>query len=156
MLGAAFDLAANLIVVFIFVLAAGIDPRVSWLELPVIVALLALLVTGTALGLSASYVRHRDVDQIWVLLRQALFYGSAIFYVVASLPTDLQRPVMANPLTAAFTQIRHALIDPSAPSAAAASGGAVRLLIPLGIVVLTFVAGVWIFRRESPLVAENL
>jgi ABC-type polysaccharide/polyol phosphate transport system ATPase subunit/ABC-type polysaccharide/polyol phosphate export permease len=156
MLGAAFDLAANLIVVFVFVLAAGIDPSVTWLELPVIVALLALLVTGTALGLSASYVRHRDVDQIWVLLRQALFYGSAIFYVVASLPTDLQRPVMANPLTAAFTQVRHALIDPSAPSAAALSGGAVRLLIPLGIVVLTFVAGVWIFRRESPLVAENL
>ncbi len=153
---AAFDLLANLIVVFVFVLAAGIEPRVSWLELPVIVLLLALLTTGTALALSASFVRHRDVDQIWVLVRQGLFYGSAIFYVVASLPTDLQRPAMANPLTAAFTEVRHALIDPSAPSAAAASGGAIRLLIPLAAVTVVFAAGFWIFRRESPLVAENL
>jgi ABC-type polysaccharide/polyol phosphate transport system ATPase subunit/ABC-type polysaccharide/polyol phosphate export permease len=153
---AAFDLAANLIVVFVFLLAAGIEPRTSWLELPVIVALLALLTTGTALALSASFVRHRDVDQIWVLLRQALFYGSAMFYVVASLPADLQRPAMANPLTAAATETRHALIDPGAPSAAAVSGGSARLLIPLAVVVAVFAFGFWIFRRESPLVAENL
>jgi ABC-type polysaccharide/polyol phosphate transport system ATPase subunit/ABC-type polysaccharide/polyol phosphate export permease len=155
-LGAAFDLLANLVVVFIFVFVAGITPRVSWLELPVIVVLLSFLTTGTALALSALYVRHRDIDQIWVLLRQALFYGSAIFYVVVFLPTNLQRPAMANPLTAAFTETRHAVIDPSAPSAAAVSGGAIRLLIPLAVVAGVFALGVWIFRRESPLVVENL
>jgi ABC-2 type transport system permease protein len=155
-LGAAFDLVANLVVVFIFVFVAGITPRVSWLELPVIVVLLSFLTTGTALALSALYVRHRDIDQIWVLLRQALFYGSAIFYVVSFLPTNLQRPAMANPLTAAFTEARHAVIDPSAPSAAAVSGGAIRLLIPLAVVAAVFALGVWIFRRESPLVVENL
>jgi ABC-2 type transport system permease protein len=155
-LGAAFDLLANLVVVFAFMLAVGIDPRVSWLELPVIVLLLALLATGTALALSALYVRHRDIDQIWVLTRQALFYGSPIFYVVALLPDNVERWAMINPLAAAFTQARHALLDPSAPTAAAAIGGSVRLLLPLGVVLVTCALGFWIFRRESPLVVENL
>jgi ABC-2 type transport system permease protein len=155
-LGAAFDLCANLIVVFVFVLAAGISPRLSWLELPVIVLLLSLLATGTALALSALYVRHRDIDQIWVLLRQALFFGSAILYVVALLPAEIERLALANPLTAAFTETRHALIDPAAPSAAAAIGGSVRLLIPLAVVAGVCALGFWIFRRESPFVVENL
>jgi ABC-type polysaccharide/polyol phosphate transport system ATPase subunit/ABC-type polysaccharide/polyol phosphate export permease len=155
-LGAAFDLCANLVVVLIFLLASGITPRVSWLELPVIVLLLSLLVTGTALALSALYVRHRDVDQIWVLLRQALFFGSPILYVVARLPERVERLALANPLAVAFTEARHALIDPTAPSAAMAIGGPVRLLIPLAVVAAIGVAGFWIFRRESPLVAENL
>jgi ABC-2 type transport system permease protein len=63
---------------------------------------------------------------------------------------------MVNPLAAIFTQARHALIDPTAPSAATAIGGSVRLLIPLGVVLGTFVAGVWVFHRESPRAAENL
>ena len=41
---------------------------------------------------------------------------------------------MLNPLGAIITQARKALLQPSAPSAAAALGGYVRLLIPLGIV----------------------
>jgi ABC-type polysaccharide/polyol phosphate transport system ATPase subunit/ABC-type polysaccharide/polyol phosphate export permease len=155
-LGAAFDLLANLVVVVIFLLAVGIEPRLSWLELPVIAVLLSVFATGAAMALSALYVRYRDIDQIWVLARQALFYGSPILYVVALLPENLQRPALCNPLAAAFTEARHALIDPSAPSAAAAIGGSVRLLIPLGIVLGTFAFGLWIFRRESPLVVENL
>jgi ABC-2 type transport system permease protein len=155
-LGAAFDLLANLIVVFAFMLVVGIEPRVSWLELPAIVLLLALLATGTALALSALYVRHRDIDQVWVLARQALFYGSPIFYVVALLPDNVERVAMANPLAAAFTQARHALLDPSAPTAAAAIGGSVRLLVPLAVVFVACALGFWIFRRESPLVVENL
>ena len=62
----------------------------------------------------------------------------------------------ANPIAAIFTQARHALIDPGAPSAAAAAGGAVWLLIPLAIVVGVFLLGAWIFHHESPRIAERL
>ena len=44
-----FNLCLNLIVVMIFALAAGVRPMLSWLELPLIVALLVVLVD-----------RHRD------------------------------------------------------------------------------------------------
>ena len=55
-----------------------------------------------------------------------------------------------------LTQMRHAFLDPEAPSAAEAIGPNVRLLIPLGIVVGLFVAGYWFFKREAPRIAENL
>jgi ABC-2 type transport system permease protein len=61
-----------------------------------------------------------------------------------------------NPLAAIFTQARHALIDPSAPTAADVIGGHGRLLVPLGVVLVTFAVGVWVFHRESPRAAENL
>jgi len=63
---------------------------------------------------------------------------------------------MANPLAAVLTQMRHALIDPGAPTAAQAIGGEVRLLIPLAVVAAVFALGVWFFMREAPRIAENL
>jgi ABC-2 type transport system permease protein len=63
---------------------------------------------------------------------------------------------MANPLAAIFTEMRHALIDSDAPSAAAAAGGAAKLLIPLAVGVAIVALGAWVFRRESPWVAENV
>ena len=57
--------ALNLIVVFVFVLASGIAPRSSWLELVPLVALLVLFSTGVTMLLSALYVRYRDMQPIW-------------------------------------------------------------------------------------------
>jgi ABC-2 type transport system permease protein len=151
-----FDLGMNLVAVFFFLLVAGIGPRWSWLELPFLVLLLSLFITGIVLITSSLYVRYRDVDQVWALLRQALFYGSPIFYVVTALPNELERVLAANPLAAIFTQARHALSDPGAPSAADALGGAANLVFPLGIVVAVLAVGVWVFHRESPRIAENL
>jgi ABC-2 type transport system permease protein len=53
-------------------------------------------------------------------------------------------------------QARHAIIDPTAPSAAEAIGGAVWLLIPFGITVAVCVLGFVIFDREAPHIAEEL
>jgi ABC-2 type transport system permease protein len=63
---------------------------------------------------------------------------------------------MANPIAAIATEARHALIDPSAPSAADTIGGAVWLLVPLGVIALVSVLGFWVFTREAPRIAEEL
>ena len=63
---------------------------------------------------------------------------------------------MCNPLAAINQQFRHAVIDPTAPSAAEAIGGTLLLLIPLGIVAGTFVLGLWVFSRRAPAIAEEL
>jgi ABC-2 type transport system permease protein len=47
-------------------------------------------------------------------------------------------------------------IDATAHDSAVYIGGTVRLLIPLAIVVLVFVLGLWFFNREAPLIAERL
>ena len=155
-LHALFNLGLNLIVVFVFVLASGIEPRLSWLELVPLIALLVMLSTGVTMLLSALYVRYRDMQPIWEVALQMLFYASPVIYVVATLPDNIEREAMANPLAAILTQMRHALIDPTAPTAAEAIGGGIRLLIPLLVVVGVFVLGAWVFAREAPRIAEDL
>jgi ABC-2 type transport system permease protein len=155
-LNAMFNLGLNLIVVFIFVLASGIEPRWTWLELIPLIALLVALATGVTMLLSALYVRFRDMQPIWEVALQMLFYASPVIYVTTALPDSIERESMASPLTAVLTQMRYALVDPSAPTAADLIGGTARLLIPLGVVVVVFVLGVWVFMREAPRIAENL
>lgn len=155
-LHALFNLGLNLIVVFAFVLASGIEPRPAWLELIPLIALLVVLSTGAAMLLSALYVRYRDVQPIWEVVLQVLFYASPIIYVTETLPDSIEREAMANPITAILTQMRHAVIDPSAPTAAEAIGGGVRLLIPLAVIAVVFGLGAWVFAREAPRIAEDL
>ena len=155
-LTALFDLAMNSIALLFFLALAGVSPRLSWLELPLLVALLSVFVSGLAMMLAALYVRFRDVEQMWILARQALFYCSPIFYVEAALPGALRRVALVNPLAAVFTEARHALLGPSVPSAATALGGTLLLAFPLGVIALSWSIGRRVFERESPRVAENL
>ena len=149
-----FDLAMNVVALVVFLLATGVTPRLSWLELPVLVLVLALLVAGTSMLLSVVYVRYRDLDQIWTVARQVLFYASPALYVASALPTGLSHILSASPIAAVLTQSRRALIDPSAPSAASALGGAVWLLVPASIVAVVFVAGIVMFQRQGERIAE--
>jgi ABC-2 type transport system permease protein len=55
-----------------------------------------------------------------------------------------------------MTEMRHAIIDSSAPSVASAIGGGVRLLLPLAVIVGAFLFGLWLFNREAPRIAEHL
>jgi ABC-2 type transport system permease protein len=155
-LHALFNLGLNLIVVLVFVLVSGIEPRVEWLGLVPLIVLLVLFATGVAMLLSALYVRYRDVQPIWEVALQMLFYASPVIYVTSTFPDSVEQEAMTNPLTAIFTEGRYLLIDPSAPSAAAAIGGTARLLIPLFLVVGVLVLGAWVFTREAPRIAEEL
>jgi ABC-2 type transport system permease protein len=155
-LHAFFNLGLNLLVVFVFVFASGIDPRWTWLEMVPLILLLVMLATGTTMLISALFVRYRDIQPIWEVILQILFYASPIIYVTESFPDSIEREAMANPITAILTQMRHALIDPAAPTAAQAIGGGVRLLIPLLVIAVVFAVGVWVFAKEAPRIAENL
>jgi ABC-2 type transport system permease protein len=151
-----FNLGLNLVAVFVFVLASGIEPRWSWLAMIPLVALLVALTAGMTMLLSALYVRYRDMEPIWEVVVQVLFYASPVIYVVATLPDSIEREAMASPITAVLTEVRHVLVDPTAPTAAEAIGGEARLLIPLAIIAVVFVLGLWVFMREAPRIAENL
>lgn len=153
---AALNLGMTLVAVFIFVLANGIYPEWGWLELPIIVALITIFAVGIGMLLSSLFVRYRDIQPIWEVLAQLLFYATPVLYVATIVPPSYQRPYLCNPLAACLTQVRHAIVDPTAPSITKALGADPRVLIPLGIVFATFALGYAVFRRESPRIAENL
>ena len=77
-----FNLGLNLIVVFIFIFASGITPTLDWLQIPLLIGMLVIFATGVTMLLSALYVRFRDVEPIWEVALQLLFYGSPIIYVI--------------------------------------------------------------------------
>ncbi len=157
-LTASLNLVLNGLVVLAFALALGVRPRWTWLELPLLVGALGVLTVGMAMLLSALYVRFRDVKPIWEVCLQVLFYGSPILYALEAvdLPGRLRELMMLNPLAAILQQVRHAVIDPAAPSAAELAGGAGWLLVPAAIVVGAFALGFWVFDREAPRIAEEL
>jgi ABC-2 type transport system permease protein len=151
-----FNLGLNLVVVFIFVFASGITPRLEWLELIPLILLLVAFSTSIAMLLSALYVRYRDMQPIWEVALQILFYATPVIYVMEFLPDKLEKPAMANPLATILSQMRYAFIDPTAPSAATLAGGVALLLIPLAVVVAACVIGWIVFTREAPRIAEDL
>jgi ABC-2 type transport system permease protein len=152
-----FNLVLNLLAVLVFVLLTGVDIRIEWLALPLLLVPLGMLASGLAMLLSALYVRFRDVQPIWEVVLQVAFYGSPILYVIEQLPENLQKPmILLNPLATILVQARHWLIDQSAPTAASVAGGAVYLLIPAGIILGVFLLGFWVFNREAPRIAEEL
>jgi ABC-2 type transport system permease protein len=153
---AMFNLALNMIVVLGFALATGVTPRWSWLEMPVFVVLLTTLALGIGMFLSVLYVRFRDVQPIWEVTTQVLFYASPIIYTVKTYPASVRQAAILNPIAAIMTQMHKAFIDPSAPSAAQAIGGGIRLVVPLAIIVVIAGVGAWFFAREAPRIAENL
>ncbi|MEA2367064.1 MAG: type transport system permease protein [Thermoleophilaceae bacterium] len=157
LLVAYFNLVLNLIAVLVFVLATGVEPRVEWLALPLLLLPLGLFAGGLAMLLSAPFVRFRDVQPIWEVVLQVLFYASPILYVLDVLPDEFRHPVVwLNPLATILVQSRHSLIDETAPNSWDAAGGMVYLLIPGAIVLGVLVLGFWVFNREAPRIAEEL
>ena len=147
----------NFVAVMLFVVASGIEPRWSWLQIFPLILVLGILSAGIGTMLSALYVRYRDVQPIWEVALQISFYGSPILYPIEKIPEEgLQHLIMCNPLAVIVEQARHAIVDPAAPSAAEAIGGAQWLLIPLSILVLACVLGYVIFDRSAPHIAEEL
>jgi ABC-2 type transport system permease protein len=157
---ASFNLALNLIVVLIFALAEGVRPMLSWVEAPLILAMLVIYCTGLAMLLSALFVHFRDIQPIWEVFNQVLFYASGIL-----IPVELMREklspmlfhlLMLNPLAIIVEQFRHAMVDRGALSAGQVVGGWWQLFEPISVVVAFFLIGFWVFNRSAPLIAENL
>ncbi|HEX6602153.1 MAG TPA: ABC transporter permease [Solirubrobacterales bacterium] len=151
-----FNLGLNLIAVFAFILAYGVDPTWTWLLLPVIVAAVTVLTTALSLLVSALFVRFRDVAIIWGLVLTVLFYGTPILYPIEAVPSEFRHALLWNPLAAIFEQSRAWIIDPSAPGAVSAAGGWDGLIPAIAIFLAVCAAGVWVFRREAPRIAEAL
>jgi ABC-2 type transport system permease protein len=157
---AAFNLCLNLLVVLAFALAEGVHPMGSWVQVPLILGMLVIYCTGLAMLLSALFVHFRDIQPIWEVLNQVLFYASGILIPVELMKERLGATefhlLMLNPLAIIVEQFRHAVIDRGALSAGQVIGGWWQLLEPIGIVAVLFVVGFWVFNRSAPLIAENL
>jgi ABC-2 type transport system permease protein len=129
---------------------------VTWLALPLIVAVLAVMTTGVSLLVSALFVRFRDVAQMWGLMVLVLFYGSGVLYPVEAIPHSMRFLLFVNPLVPMLEESRRLVVDPTAPSVVEAAGSAFGIIAPAIVVIVICAIGLWTFVRAAPRVAEEL
>lgn len=157
---ACFNLGLNLVVVGIFTVASGVSPMWTWLEVFPILALLLVLSTGLALLLSALFVFLRDVQPIWEVISQIIFYASPVIVAVDTVKKYLHGTLfhlyMLNPLAVVFQQFRHAVITHATPSVGQLLGANAQILEPIALVIVIFFLGLYVFNRMAPKVAEDL
>ena len=153
---ASLTLAANAVAVGVFMLWQGVPLRADWLGAIPALALLLALVVGLAMLLSSLFVRYRDVQPIWDVVLQAMFYATPILYPIEIVPKDFQALMMASPVATVVQQIRCSVFDPDAPTPADVLGGPEMLAIPVGITLALLALGFWVFNRTAPAVAEEL
>ena len=155
-LTSAFNLGVNLVVVFVFILAAGVDPMWTWLLLPLLLVALFALTTAVATILAALFPRFRDTAIIWGVAATALFYATPVLYPIDVVSGTLRDIIAMNPLAPIFELARKWVIDPEAPGPVAVADGSLLWIVPAVVSVALCVLAVWVFNREAPRIAEEL
>ncbi len=134
-----FNLGMNLIVVFIFILASGVEPRWSWLELPLLVgaagrrsrpASACCCRSCTCAFATSSRSGKSSRRSCSTARRSSTRSQTAAKHHLLGI--SFARILVLNPIGAIITQARHALLQPSAPSAAPAIGGEAAPADPAG------------------------
>ncbi len=157
-LTAAMTFAINLLVVAGFVAWEGIGPRPSWVLIGPLLLELYVFTLGLALILTTLFVSLRDMGQIWELVAQLLFYAAPVVYPITMLPSWARELLFVFPLTQVMQDIRALVLyeDDSGISATAGEivGDAGRIL-PIAITIVVFAAGLALFKRREPWLAER-
>lgn len=143
-------LLIELLVLTVALLIAG-NMVLPWLlPLTVVLGLLALFTTGVALILSAANVFYHDINYLWGIASQILFYATPIIYNPATIEVDLLRQVANYGPTGSFiTAIHNILYDLRMP-------GIGRLLQLTVVGFGAFFIGAWAFAKMSPRFAEEM
>lgn len=140
----------NLIILFIFLFAYHIYPNLLHISLFLVYIILIYGISLTFSFFAAPlYVHVRDLNQIWEVLLQVLFYGSPIIYPITAVPPEVQTILYLNPMTLLIEHSKVVLID----------NGIARLdhlLIFISIVIPCFFGSIWYLKKSSKNLIENM
>jgi ABC-2 type transport system permease protein len=105
----------NLVILFIFLFGYyHIYPKPAYVLLFFYYVVLLYGVTVIfSFFMAPLFVRIRDLNQIWEVLLQVLFFGSPIFYPITAIDYPVRSVLYANPLTYIMEHSRFALVDSS-------------------------------------------
>lgn len=143
-------LGIELVVLAVALLVAG-AMVLPWLPVMLpLIALLTLFTSGVALALAAANVFFHDVNYLWGIVAQLLFYATPIIYPPDFIENDALRAITNWGPTGSFIRASHEIMyDNRMP-------GLGRWMHLLLVSLVTFAVGAWIFQRLSPRFAEEL
>src|SRR4051812_6057185 len=147
--------AVNLVVLGVLIAADGLEPRVQWLVIPLLLFELYLFTLAISAILATFHARMRDTAQLWEVAGQLLFYASPIIYPVGFLPVWAQYIAFANPFVQVLQDIRAVIVPQrEAMTVSVVYGSELARLVPLTVLALLLVLAWRIFKRDEPYLAE--
>lgn len=153
------NLLLNFIIIGVFMAISGVGLNFGSFMIIWYIFQLFIFGIGLAFILSALYVKLRDINYIWEIIMQALFYGSAIIYpitMIISQNAELAKIILLSPIVDSIQGARHVFIDTANPTIVSLTSNFWYGLIPVGIVLITIIVGAWYFKRRSPYFAEDI
>lgn len=153
------NLGINFVVIILFSFFSGIAPNLGWLLVPFLILELYLLSLGLALLLGSVNIKYRDVQSIWEVLIQALFYAVPIIYpiqMVATYSNFTAHLLMLNPIAQVIQDVRSLLVTDATLTSWEILPHFLLNFIPLLLVGLVFVAGMFVFKHKSKYFAEEI
>jgi ABC-2 type transport system permease protein len=158
-ISALINLAINLVVVVVIAAFNGVDFTWSMLWIIPLIAEIYIFALGIAFLFSAISVKFRDVDYIWDIATQALFYGSAIIFPISTIAeksAQAAQILLINPVAQVIQDARHLAINPAMTTQFTLTDNMWYILAPFIITSVTFVVGATYFRSRSPYFAEDV
>lgn len=158
-ISASINLFFNLLIVLIFSVINGVPFTFQMFILPIYLIEILIFGMGIAFTLSSFYVKFRDIQYIWEIIMQGLFYASAAIFPLSKV-LDSHRTIgqlmLLNPVAQALQDARKVFINPDLPNLATLNSNILVPFIPILLVVIVFVFGAWYFKKKSPYFAENV
>ena len=158
-ISAIINLVINLVVVVIFAIVSNVEPSWGMLLVPLFIVELYVFGLGLAFLFSAVNVKFRDIDYIWDIVTQALFYGSAIMFPlnqVVSFSQAAAAVLSLSPITQAIQDARYFGITTTVDTPATVTDNIYILVAPFVVTIVTFIVGAWYFKKKSPYFAEEV
>ena len=104
---------------------------------------------GTGLLLSSLYVYFRDLNQIWEVLTNVLFFCSPIIYPLAIVPAYLIPYYLLNPMTQFIDIYRNVIIAGTLPSLSS-------LASVIAVSIAAYLVGSFVFAKLQRRFAEEI
>ncbi|QXD32525.1 ABC transporter permease [Candidatus Pelagisphaera phototrophica] len=115
--------------------------------LPIIVVPVLLLACGIAFLFSALGVFFRDLQNVTNLLSRGLFFASAIFYPINSIPEDIFNYLKYNPVVLAIDSARNLILWGEIPNYN-------QLIYLYCFSIVTFIVGLTVYRNLKKAFAD--
>ena len=134
-----------MVILFFFRIVPG--AAVGWF--PVIVLFQFLFCLGIALILATSNVFFKDTQHLLGVVLMTWFFITPIIYPIARVPEKFINIYFLNPMTSLIVMYRHCFLGKPLPAS-------VNFYLSFVIVIIIFLAGVFIFSRFQKRFADEL
>lgn len=131
----------------IFVLLGHLP--VTVLLFPLIHLIYFFFIFGAGLLLSALYVYFRDLNQIWQVVTQVLFFCSPIIYPLTIIPASIMPYYLLNPVTQLIIMYRDVMVAGDLPSL-------YSIVVVIGFAIAAYLVGSLVFSKLQRRFAEEI